>query len=110
MSKLRQMKLVDDAAFAEYWREKRETHSPRSRRLVGAELRQKGIDRELVANVTSIIDDAESAYRAAHKKAGALAGEDYTIFRRKLSAFLYRKGFSYEVAAHTVFRLWQEFS
>ena len=107
---LKKMKLIDDAAFAEYWRRRREAHSPRSRKLVGAELRQKGIDRELIGNVTSDIDDEENAYRAAQKKASALTGDGFTVFRRKLSSFLYRKGFSYEVAAHTVNRLWREFS
>jgi len=54
------------------------------------------------------IDDEESAYRAAQKRGRTLAKEDYETFRRKLGAFLRRRGFSYEVVSRTTERLWQE--
>jgi regulatory protein len=110
MSKLRQMKLIDDAAFAEYWKEKREAQGSCSKGLVCAELRQKGIDREMVDKVTSDIDEDENAYRAASRKASTLIKEGYEPFHRKLSAFLYRKGFKYGASSRAISRLWQELS
>jgi len=106
--RLRERQMIDDVAFATFWREERDSFSPRSRRLLKAELRNKGIDRELIDEVLDGIDDEESAYRAAQKRVHTLAKEDYETFKRKLGAFLRRRGFSYEVVNHTTERLWQE--
>ncbi len=105
---LRERQMIDDVAFAAFWREARDSFSPRGRRLLKVELRNKGIDRELIDKVLNGIDDEESAYRAAQKRGRTLAKEDYETFRRKLGAFLRRRGFSYEVANRTTERLWQE--
>ena len=110
MLKLREMHLIDDAAFAEYWKEKREARGSCSKGLVCAELRQKGIEREMIASVTSDIDEDENAYRAASGKASTLLKEGYEPFHRKLSAFLYRKGFRYGASSHAINRLWRELS
>ena len=110
MSKLRQMQLIDDAAFAEYWKEKRGAQGSCSKGLVYAELRQKGVEREMIAKVTNDIDEDENAYRAASRKANTLLKEGYEPFHRKLSAFLYRKGFKYGASSRAVNRLWRELS
>lgn len=105
---LRERQMIDDVAFAAFWREARDSFSPRGRRLLKVELMNKGIDRELIDEVLDGIDDEESAYRAAQKRGRTLAKEDYETFRRKLGAFLRRRGFSYGVVNHTTERLWQE--
>lgn len=104
---LKARQMVDDAAFAQFWRENRESFSPRSKRLLKLELRQKGIDPEVVDEVLEGFDDDESAYRAAKRK-GRTLERDYETFRRKLGAFLGRRGFSYGVIKRTIERLWQE--
>ncbi len=106
--RLREGQMIDDVAFATFWREVRDSFSPRGKMLLKAELRNKGIDRELIDEVLDGIDDEESAYRAAQKRVHTLAKEDYETFKRKLGAFLRRRGFSYEVVNHTTERLWQE--
>ena len=103
--KLRQM--IDDVAFAEFWRDGRESFSPRSKRLIKWELKRKGIHSEVADEVLEAIDDEESAYRAAERRASILE-RDYEVFKRKLGAFLTRRGFSYEVTYRTVERLWRE--
>jgi regulatory protein len=110
MSKLRKMRLIDDVAFAEYWKEKREAQGLCSKGLVCAELRQKGIEREMITKVTSDIDEDTNAYRAASRKASTLLKEGYEPFHRKLSAFLYRKGFKYGASSRAISRLWRELS
>jgi len=100
--------MVDDVAFAQFWKENRESFSPRSKRMIMLELRRKGIDSEVITDVVEAIDDEQSAYRAAEKKARSWAKEDYNAFRRKLGAFLSRRGFSNEVANRIMERLWQE--
>lgn len=39
---------VDDVAFARWWAEQRDRHAPRGRRMVEAELRQRGVPREVI--------------------------------------------------------------
>jgi len=110
LAKLGELSLVDDAAFARLWTENREAFNPRSRRLIQMELRQKGVDAETIAQATAGVDDEVSAYRAAGKKLASLTGVDYPQFRKKVVSFLGRRGFSYEVIASTLSRLWQEHS
>jgi len=108
LSRLREQGLLDDAAFARYWTENRQSFSPRSLRLTQLELRQKGVKAEFIDQATGVIDDGESAYRAALKKAGRLHEPDYQGFRRKLGEYLQRRGFGYEAINSAVKRLWQE--
>ena len=108
IAELAEKGLVDDAAFARFWKENRDTFSPRSRWLVSAELRQKGVAAAVIEQVTGQADDSQSAYRAAQKKAGRLPLGDYQVFRRRLGDFLKRRGYGYEVVQETVSRLWRE--
>lgn len=106
--KLRRQGLLDDLAFAQFWKANRQSFSPRSRAMLRSELRQKGIAPDIIAAVVEEVDEEASACRAAQKKAKGLAEADYETFRRRLGAFLKQRGFNYEVAQHTVNHLWQE--
>ncbi len=106
--KLKGQGLVDDAAFARFWKENRELFSPRSQRLTSLELRRKGVTGEIIDEVAGTVDDSDSAYRAALSRARLLPTTEYGTFRRRLGEYLRRRGFSYEVASHTVERVWRE--
>ena len=106
---LKEQGLIDDTSFARFWKENREDFSPRSRWLTGVELQRKGIDRELVEQIVSEVDDNESAYRAALSKARHLSSCDYQLFRRRLSEHLKRRGFNYEVINNTIVKVWREY-
>jgi len=110
IDRLREVHMVDDVAFAKHWRQQREMLNPHSRKMVCLELRRKGIDKELIDRVLYDFDDEENAYRAAIKKANLVLKEGEGDFRRKLGAFLVRRGFSYEVTRRTTNRLWRELS
>ncbi len=99
---------LDDAAFAEFWRESRENLSPRSGRLLRSELLFKGVDAETATTTVEGLDDDEAAYRAASKRLKSLKGDDYDVFRRRLGGFLTRRGFSYDVVRRTLERCWRE--
>ena len=107
-TRLKELGLVDDMAFAQFWKDNRESFSPRSRRLTRLELRQKGIANDIIDQVVDAIDDDDSAYRAALSKARSLPRSDYQRFRRRLGEYLKRRGFSYGVINNTVERLWQD--
>ncbi len=108
IAKLKEQGLVDDMAFAQFWRDNRESFSPRSQWLTKLELRQKGVAGDIIDQVVDAIDNADSAYRAALSKARSLPPTDYQGFRRRLGEYLKRRGFSYGVINHTVERMWQE--
>jgi regulatory protein len=108
ISTLKSRGLVDDMAFARYWRESRDSGHPRSRAALKSELARKGIDPEVAAQALDGVDDEAAAYRAVEKKAARLGRSDRKEFRSKLAAALRRRGFSYEVIEHTVNRVWQE--
>jgi len=108
LAKFKEQGLVDDMAFAQFWKDNRESFSPRSQRLTRLELRRKGVADDVIAQVVDAIDDGESAYRAALSKARSLPLSDYQSFRRRLGEYLKRRGFGYGVISHTVERVWQE--
>ena len=108
INKLKEQKLLDDTAFAQFWKENREMFRPRSQRMTRMELKKKGVADEIIKEVTDDSNDMDSAYQAALKKAQRLSGEDYEVFRRRLGDYLKRRGFGYTVINQTVKRLWQE--
>ncbi len=105
IARLKGQGLLDEGAFARFWREGRETASPRSKRLIELELRRKGIDSELAREAVQGLDEEESALRAARKKAKSLKGLDEDTFRKKILSYLQRRGFSWELARRTLLRL-----
>ncbi len=106
--RMKEQKLINDTDFAEFWKENRDTFSPRSRWLTGQELRRKGVSEEIINQVVESIDDTDSAYRAARKKARNLPRYDYQSFYQRLGEHLQRRGFGYGVIKDTVKRLWDE--
>jgi regulatory protein len=105
---LREQNLLNDGDFAQFWKDNRESFSPRSRWLTGRELRQKGVASEVIEQVVAGMNDGENAYRAALQKSRRGAPADYQSFRRRLGDYLHRRGFNYEVISHTVEKVWQE--
>ncbi len=108
LTKLKEGGLVDDMAFAQFWRDNRESFNPRSQWLTKLELRQKGVASDIIDKVIDTVNDEDSAYRVALDKVRNLPLSDYQLFRRRLGGYLKRRGFGYGVINHTVGRLWQE--
>jgi regulatory protein len=108
IERLTRAKLLDDLAFARYWVENRESFNPRGLRMLRYELRQKGLRDETIAQALTDLDEEESAYRAAAQRGRRLARLDQLSFRKKLGAYLLRRGFPYEVVNLAVERTWQE--
>jgi regulatory protein len=108
VAKLKKLELLDDAAFAEYWKQNRSTFKPRSQRMLKMELRRKGVESEVIQEVTEDVDDKDNAYQAAIRKARTLPVADYQIFRQRLGGYLQRRGFNYGAINNAVKRAWQE--
>jgi regulatory protein len=108
ISRLKEQGLIDDIAFARFWKDNRLEFSPRSKRLTALELKRKGLNPEAIEQATDSIDDRESAYRAALKRVRRLSMPDYQTFRRRLAEYLGRRGFSYSVIDETSRKIWEE--
>ncbi len=103
---LTEAKLIDDDAFAAYWVEQRETFRPRSRLAMRQELSQKGIDREIVAEALSDMDEIDAARRVAQKQAGRWHTLPEAEWRTKLTRYLVRHGYPYDIVREVVDETW----
>lgn len=102
IDRLRQQKYLDDADFARQWVENRTRSKPKGKRALRHELRQKGLSDAAIEHATSEIDESELAWRAAQKALYRWKSQDDSVRHRKISAFLARRGFSYDVISDTI--------
>ena len=99
IGRLHEWRYLDDADFARRWVENRATHRPRGARLLQQELRQKGIDTETARDVIAEaeLDEVAAAEALARRRLPAYAGDDSTAIRRRLAAYLARRGYGFDV-------------
>jgi regulatory protein len=98
--RLNEWRYLDDADFARRWVESRARGKPRGQRLLQQELRQKGIDAETSKQVIAEadLDEVSAATELARKRLSTMAGEDPVAIKRKVSAYLARRGYGFDVA------------
>jgi regulatory protein len=104
IERLLAMKLIDDAEFARTWAESRDRTSPRGRRMIAGELRTHGVTPEIARAATAEIDEADAAYRVAARRVRSLAPTGDRAFAERLSGYLQRRGFGWDVVQRTVRR------
>ena len=98
--RLLDQKLLDDAEFARQFARSKVLNAGASRWRIVQELRRKGVARELADQAVETleaaegIDPSETVHRVAKKKWQSLAKLDDFTRRRRLYAFLARRGFN----------------
>ena len=102
MAKLSEYKFIDDKKFTQFWIEQRTKFKHKPTWVIKLELRQKGINQELIEEVLSTIDDTKdadliSAKKLAEKKLDFYRNLEPSKRREKVISFLLRKGFSYDI-------------
>ena len=97
---------MDDDAFARYWLEHRERYRPRGARAIGYELRQKGVDKEIIDNVLIELDEEASAWAAIERKLNRWRALAPAEFRKKAMGFLSRRGFGYDTVRVVCQKAW----
>lgn len=105
LERLRQRGYVDDMEFARYWISSRDRFKPMGLRALKYELRQKGVDDEIVDASLAEVDEEASAIRAAQTRMSRYRGSSPQAFRHKLSAMLRRRGFGEYTIRDIVLRL-----
>jgi regulatory protein len=113
ITRLADLGLLDDTAFARFWVEGRQNGSPRGPGALRDELRRKGVDSELIDTtladeelVGDIDAQAERLARAALRKYATAT--DYASFARRMGGYLQRRGYSFATIRPIIVQLWQE--
>ena len=109
MARLDEAGYINDTDFAEQWAASRSAKSMGTRRIQ-MELRQKGVDSDIISHTLSALDSDDvfaGALKAARKSA---AGKDLSNIkdRQKIMAALARRGYDYATAKQAVAALLQE--
>lgn len=116
LDRLSELGYVDDAAFARWWGEQRDRHAPRGRRMLEAELRQRGVPRDVIEAYRAELDEPErapedealpgtEAERARDALDRHLRGRpmpDGPKAVARIGAFLVRRGFDPETVRATI--------
>lgn len=100
MARLRELRYVDDGAFAQSLVTSRLQHSQRGRTRIRQELRDKGVDREAADAVLAGIDpedEWEAARAFGRKRMRSLASLERHVAQRRLMGALARRGFGGDI-------------
>ncbi|MBI2085776.1 RecX family transcriptional regulator [Candidatus Daviesbacteria bacterium] len=103
---LKKKGMVHDLEFAKAWVEARRKSKQKGIRAIKAELFQKGIDKEIIEEVTRVesqeFNEEELAKQALEKKMRFWKNLDPLEFKKKAFEFLMRKGFEYEIIKQVI--------
>lgn len=106
LTKLANEGYLDDGAFAVNWARGKLSAKPVGRARLRRELRAKGIAEGLIAQAIEVAyqeaDELALALLSVERKLPSLRGFDLATKRRKLVAFLERRGFSPELTRRAI--------
>ncbi len=104
VKRVEELGYIDDAKFASWWVEQRNSFRPKGIALLARELYQKGISRELIEQTLqkSSGDEMEAARIIVGKKLKLFARLPKLEQKKKLYGFLGRRGFPSEVISRVV--------
>lgn len=103
--RLKEEKLIDDLEFANWWLDQRQTHRPKGKLVLGRELKQKGICREIIDQVLAKINPGQEiilAKKLLAKKERLYCKLPLREQKQKLYQQLLRAGFSWEITKKVV--------
>lgn len=107
IQELTRNKYLDDEEFTRWWIEQRISFRPRGLRLLKIELKQKGINNELIDKMIYDLrfknyDELELAKKLIEKRLERYQNLPLEEKKQKLAAFLARRGFDWETIKETV--------
>jgi len=105
--RLRQDNYLDDETFARAWVESRNRSRPRSSTVLRQELRQKGIEADIIDAVLVDLDEEFGAWTALEPKLRQWEKLDQRAFQAKANGFLLRRGFSYTIVRRACEQGWR---
>ena len=109
IEKLKSSGCLNDDNFAREWVESRSTSRPRGRRLLTYELQQKKVNPEKISQVLQgLPNEITLALKAVSKVIHRYEKMEYDVFNEKVTGFLSRRGFDFEVIRDAKKILWEE--
>ena len=109
ISLLEKNNYLNDRKFTLNWLRYRMENKPLGRRSLEYELREKGVDSEIIKDsldevYTGEFDEYEVAVRLAEKKISSLNKRkiEDNVIKRRLFSYLQRKGFSYDTIERVI--------
>ena len=105
---LEQLGHVKDEKYARNWVKNRRRTRPTSKRLMRRELTNQGVDKSTVDRVLAEIDEADEttlALQVARKQVIRYKSLAPHVAKRRLYAFLIRRGFDHDTVAQVVRRI-----
>jgi regulatory protein len=107
LDRLTEVGLIDDADFAEQWVRSRHVNAGKGKRALAAELRNKGLDDDVINDALADLDADAERRRAEKLVADKLRRErlddgDDTKVARRLVGMLARRGYSQNLAFDVV--------
>jgi regulatory protein len=99
LDRLTKLELLDDQKFAKWWVEQRLEFKSKSKKDITFELRQKGIDTNIIKNILDDleIDEVQIAKKLIEKKLYKWQKYDEKIQKQKITQYLAGKGFGWDV-------------
>lgn len=105
---LTKQKFLNDREFARLWVRQRITFKPKSKRIIALELRQKGIDKDLINDVLldpgedQEVNDLAQAKKLVSSKIHKYKGMQRQEVYQKLGGFLARRGFNWDTIRQSI--------
>lgn len=98
ITRLIDLKFLDDSEFGRAWIRNRQTHKGKSKYFIAYELKQKGLSEDLIQDLAhESQDDLETAKAFIARKKRVYAQLDKLAFREKMMRLLQSRGFSYDI-------------
>jgi regulatory protein len=106
INKLKEQKFINDEEFAKWWIEQRTNFKPRSLRLIKIELRQKGIEQDLIDSLINDLrlmnNDLEQAKKLIEKRIERFRDLSKQEIYQKLGSYLARRGFDWDIIKQVI--------
>ena len=105
LDRFEEIGMVDDAAFAELLIRSRCNTKRVSRSVLRQQLRQKGVDQEIIEEALMVITDGDElrmATELVERKARAMSRLEPEVRKRRLFGLLARKGYNTSIALRVI--------
>ena len=103
--RLQEAGLINDAEFAKAWSQSRHHSKKLSKRIIGNELRTRGVDQNSIDEALDEIDGEDEyrmAFSLAMKKYSTMSKLEAEVQIRRVQSLLQRKGFSFDLIGRVI--------
>jgi len=107
LSRLENNGYVNDSDFARLWIENRCRFKPKGSYVLIGELKEKGIDEQIIKETLKDFDELESAWTAVFPRLNRLKKLEKNEFNKKIYSFLNYRGFGYSICKQICDQAWE---